>query len=247
MTVREISSNSPYGQDYADIYDQSFDDRDDPGKLVAAISAVSPSGAILEFGIGSGRIALPLARAGRHVTGVDNSKEMLALLEKKPGAEKIANHLGDITTLKVAGEFSLVLVCFSTIYLLGSQSAQLLCFQNASNHLRAGGRFLVEAFLHDRSQWLTNEQFSTTGVERDVVTARAAVHDPVLQTITLQHLTIRAGGISFRPNLLRYIWPSELDLMGKLSGMRLVERWGDWNRTSFSAASSNMISVYEKI
>jgi SAM-dependent methyltransferase len=247
MTAREVSSNSAYGQDYADIYDQSFDHRDDLAKVVAAISSVAPGGSILEFGIGSGRIALPLSRAGRQVVGIDNSTEMLALLAKKPGAEKIVTLVGDCTTARAAGEYSLVIICFSTLYLLGSQSAQLQCFRNAASHLPVGGRFLVEAFLHDRSQWPTNEQFSTTGVERDVVTARAAVHDPVAQTIALQHLTIRPGGISFRPNLLRYVWPSELDLMAQLAGMRFVERWGDWNKTPFGSASSNMISVYEKI
>lgn len=240
-----IGDNS-YGDDYVDVYDQLFESRDNDAEVASLLSALAAGKRALEFGVGTGRLAIPLAAAGVEVHGIDNSRAMLDVMQAKPGAAGIHCYLGDATTLRVPGEFQLVFIGFSTIYLLGSQQMQLQCFRNAAEHLPSGGKFLVEAFLHDRLQWSTGEQFSTTGVERDHVKVRAAIHDPVDQVIKLQHITIGADGISFRPNRLRYIWPSELDLMGQLAGMRLIERWGDWKKTPFSAQSTSMVSVYEK-
>jgi SAM-dependent methyltransferase len=240
-----IGDNS-YGDDYVDVYDQYFDSRDNASEVAALLSSLAAGKRALEFGIGTGRLAIPLAAAGIEVHGIDNSQAMLDAMKAKAGAAAIRSYLGDATTLRVPGEFQLVFIGFSTIYLLGSQEMQVRCFRNAADHLPQGGKFLVEAFLHDRLQWSTVEQFSTTGVERDRVTVRAAIHDPVEQVIKLQHMTIGTGGVSFRPNRLRYIWPSELDLMGQLAGMRLLARWGDWKKTPFSAHSASMVSVYEK-
>jgi SAM-dependent methyltransferase len=241
-----IGDNS-YGDDYVDVYDQYFDTRDSEHDVGAMLAGLAAGGRALEFGIGTGRLAIPLSAAGIEVHGIDNSAGMLDVLKTKPRAAGIRSYLGDATTLRIPGEFQLVFIGFSTIYLLGSQQVQLQCFRNAAAHLPVGGKFLVEAFLHDRSHWATGEQFSTTGVERETVTVRAAIHDPVEQVIRLNHMTIKPDGVSFRPNRLRYIWPSELDLMGQLAGMRLVGRWADWKKSPFNAQSTNMVSVYEKL
>lgn len=240
-----IGDNS-YGDDYVDVYDKMFDSRDNDADVASFLSSLAAGGRALELGIGTGRLAIPLADAGIEVHGIDNSQAMLDVMKTKPRAAKIRAYLGDATSMRIPGEFQLVFIGFSTIYLLGSQEVQVQCFRNAALHLPKGGKFLVEAFLHDRLQWPTGEQFSTTSVERDHVSVRAAVHDPVTQTIKLNHMTIRPEGVSFRPNRLRYIWPSELDLMSQLAGMRLVGRWGDWKKTPFSAQSTGMVSVYEK-
>jgi SAM-dependent methyltransferase len=240
-----IGDNS-YGNDHVNVYDTFYESRDNDAEVAALLSALAAGKRALEFGVGTGRLAIPLAAAGVEVHGIDNSQAMLDVMQAKPGAARIHSYLGDAATLRVPGEFQLVFIGFSTIYLLGSQQMQLQCFRNAAEHLAPGGKFLVEAFLHDRLQWSTGEQFSTTGVERDQVNVRAAIHDPVDQVIKLQHITIGTAGISFRPNRLRYIWPSELDLMGQLAGMRLMARWGDWKKTPFSAQSTSMVSVYEK-
>lgn len=241
-----IGDNS-YGDDYVDVYDKYFDARDNEQDVGATLAGLAAGGRALEFGIGTGRLAIPLAATGVEVHGIDNSEGMLDVMKKKPRAKNIRSYLGDATTMRIPGEFQLVFIGFSTIYLLGSQEVQLQCFRNAAAHLPVGGKFLVEAFLHDRLQWPTGEQFSTTGVEREMVTARAATHDPVEQIIKLTHMTIRPDGVSFRPNRLRYIWPSELDLMGQLAGMRRVARWADWKKSPFNAQSTNIVSVYEKV
>lgn len=239
--------DNTYGDDHFGVYDALFGQRDDVDSVGSLLAEVAGGGRVLEFGVGTGRLAIPLAARGVEVHGVDNSERMLAVLRSKPAAAAIKTYLGDVTTIRIPESFQLVFIAFSTIYLMGSQQAQVECFRNAARHLPAGGRFLLEVFVHDRRQWPTAEQFSTTGIEADQVTARAAIHDPLEQIIRLQHLTIKPDGTSFRPNRLRYIWPSELDLMGQLAGMRRVNRWADWKKTPFSADSSSMVSVYEKL
>jgi SAM-dependent methyltransferase len=204
---------------------------------------------VLEFGVGTGRLALPLAQQGLKVYGMDNSEAMLERLRAKPGADGIVAILGDFASSRVEAEapFSLVFSAFSTLFLLGTQEAQVECFMNAARHLRTGGYFVVEGFIHDRSRWQQLQEVVTTRIAENSVALRVGQLDPVNQIIRTQHLDFSSDGIAFRPNRLRFIYPSEMDLMARLAGLTLRERWGSWSKASFTADSGTQIGVYEKV
>jgi SAM-dependent methyltransferase len=244
--MARIGDNA-YGEIYAASYDDLFQERDDLALVSSVLATLAGNQSALEFGIGTGRIALPLAARGVRVTGIDNSPDMLSRLQAKPGAEQITAVLGDCTTDHVEGVFDLVFIAFSTIYLFEDQDAQVRCFQNAARHLRPGGVFLVEGFVHDRSRWQNRQEAVTTHVSDHSVSLRFGALDPVRQLIRMQQVEITAGGITMRPNRLRFIYPAEMDLMARLAGMRLRDRWSDWSGAPFGAESGTQIAVYEKV
>jgi SAM-dependent methyltransferase len=243
--MTQIGDNS-YGDIYAAAYDDLFQDRDDLALVSSVLARLADGGAALEFGIGTGRLALPLAEQGVRVAGVDNSPEMLRRLQEKPGAAQINAVLGDCTVDRIDGAFDLVYIAFSTIYLMAEQQGQVRCFQNAARHLRPGGVFLVEGFVHDRSRWLHDQETVTTRVSDQGVSMRFAVLDPVKKLIRMQQVELSPAGVTMRPNRLRFIYPAEMDLMAQLAGMRLRERWSDWSGAPFGAGSGTQIAVYEK-
>ncbi|MFC1466076.1 MAG: class I SAM-dependent methyltransferase [Candidatus Brachytrichaceae bacterium NZ_4S206] len=240
---------SNYGDDWAYIYDELFQDRDDLSVVSETLASLTGDGPVLEFGIGTGRLALPLAERGLKVYGIDNSEEMLKRMWAKPGADKITAIVGDCTkdSIGEAGTFSLVFIAFTTLFLLGPQDVQVECFKNAACHLRKGGVFVVEAFVHDRTRFHQFQEVVTTKIGENVVGFRVGMLDPVNQVLRTQHIELTPDGIRFRPNWLRYVYPSEMDLMARLAGMRLRERWSSWSRAPFTAESSTQIGVYEKI
>jgi SAM-dependent methyltransferase len=213
-------------------------------RTVDFLAKLAGGGRTLEFGIGTGRIALPLAERGVHVHGIELSRAMTARLRTKPGGDEIGVTTGDFSTMTVDGSFSLVYLVYNTIENLTTQAAQLACFRNASAHLEPGGSFVIEVEVPQLRRLPPGESFrvfSASGNyfgidEIDVVTQRAVSH----------HLSIVDGKIERWSMPFRYVWPSELDLMAHLAGMSLRERSGDWNREPFTSESRKHVSVWEK-
>lgn len=208
-------------------------------------SSPAPGGRALELGIGTGRVALPLPAAGVHVEGIEVSPKMVAQLRAKPGGERIPVTMGDFEAVPAAGEFALVYIVFNTFFALLTQEAQLRCFTAVPRHLAPGGAFVLEAFVPDLTRYTRGGHISPVGVETDSVEFDVSLHDAAAQQITTQHVILGAGGVRLYPVRLRYAWPSELDLMARLAGLTLRERWGGWAREPFTAEATRHVSMYE--
>ncbi|HST51065.1 MAG TPA: class I SAM-dependent methyltransferase [Pyrinomonadaceae bacterium] len=232
-----------YGERVAEIYDELYPKA--PTEMIEALKDLAADGPVLELGIGTGRIALPLAAQGVEVHGVEASEAMAARLRSKPGGDGITVTVGNFAGGGAGGGYSLVFVAFNTFFLLGSQEEQVLCFANVSKRLRPGGLFLVEAFVPDPTRFTRGQTTQAIQVGVDDVRLEVSRHDPLNQRTHSQFVLITEAGVKLYPIQMRYAWPSELDLMARLAGMRLRERWGDWRRAPFTAASTNHISVYE--
>ena len=202
------------------------------------------SGRALELGIGTGRIALPLAQRGIPVAGIDISRAMVARLAAKPGGENIEVTIGDFAHTRVSGEFSLVYLVFNTIMNLTSQQAQVDCFRNAASHRESGGCFVIEVAIPDLQRIPVGE---TTVVFRSDDTGWGLdEYDIATQSQTSHHLERVDDRIERFSIPFRYVWPSELDLMAELAGMSLRERYGSWDGDPFTSYSRQHISVWEK-
>jgi SAM-dependent methyltransferase len=231
-----------YGERIADVYDQWYQGYDE--LMLATLSDLAQGGPVLELGIGTGRIALPLHQKGIHVQGIDTSEAMLNKLRSKPGADSIPLTAGNFADVGVEGEFSLIYVLFNTFFALLTQEEQLRCFQNVAHHLRPNGMFVIEAFVPDLTRFRNQQVVSAIKVSTDEVRLDVTQIDPVNQQLTSQHVVLSEQGVCLYPVRLRYAWPSELDLMARLAGLRLKERWGSWERASFTAESTKHISLY---
>ena len=230
----------------AEVYDEWFGVPSDTEDTVAFLSDLAGPGRVLELGIGTGRIALPLSQRWYEVHGVDASEAMVEKLRAKSGGESIPVTIGDFAELDVEGDFSLVCVVFNTFFALLSQEDQVRCFSNVSRRLREGGVFVIEAFVPDMTRWDQNQRIETRHLVEDSVVLDAARHEPVEQRVASNHLVVSEAGVKMYPVRLRYAWPSELDLMARLAGLRLRERWGGWLREPFTASSLRHVSAYER-
>jgi SAM-dependent methyltransferase len=231
-----------YGERIADIYDEWYSAFDEAA--VNTLSEMARGGRVLELGIGTGRIALPLRQKGVVVHGIDASTAMVAKLRAKPGGENIPVTIGDFADVAIEGQFSLIYVLFNTFFALLTQEAQLRCFENVARHLGPEGVFVMEAFVPDVARFSGGQTTRTIGLTEAEVRLDATLHDPLTQQITIQHVVLSEQGVRLYPVKLRYVWPSELDLMARLAGLSLRERWGSWTRDSFTADSGQHISVY---
>jgi SAM-dependent methyltransferase len=234
-----------YGDQAADLYDEWY--RDIPGTrdCVERLAELAGEGPVLELGIGTGRLALPLAERGLEVHGLDSSAAMLARLRAKPGGERVHASIGDMAAVGVAGRFSLVFVAVNTIYLLPSQDEQVRCFASVAARLTADGVFVVEAQLPNPALFRQQQSLRVQRITVDSVMLAAVQFDPATQRMESQQVQITEDGVRLVPGVLRWAWPSELDLMARLAGMRLRERWGGWRRQPFTASSDWHVSVYE--
>ncbi len=235
-----------YGDRIAGVYDEWFNASEDTQNTVDFLKELGTSGPVLELGIGTGRIALPLVRKGVEVYGIDASEAMVKKLRSKPGGESIPVTLGDFAEVGVEGRFSLVYVVFNTFFALLKQEEQVRCFANVARHLGAGGAFVVEAFVPELSRFTFGQATQTRHVGTDEIVIEYSRHDPVRQRVDSQNVVMREDGARLYPVSLRYAWPSELDLMARLAGLTLRERYGGWNRQPFIQASETHVSVYEK-
>jgi hypothetical protein len=236
-----------FGERAASGYDDRAADMFEPvvvDPVVQMLAGFAGEGGALEFGIGTGRIALPLAARAVHVAGIDSSEAMVARLRAKPGAENIGVTIGDFARTRVDGEFSVVYLVFNTIFNLVTQDAQVACFENAAAHLRSGGCFVIETGVPDLQslplgQTIVPFRADPEGLSFDV-------YDVVTQQFSSQHYYFDADGVRSYPVEFRYAWPAELDLMARIAGLRLRDRWAGWRREPFTRVSRSHVSVYEK-
>jgi SAM-dependent methyltransferase len=232
-----------FGEDAAATYDLTL--RGDEADTVAFLGALADGGPALELAIGTGRIALPLAAGGIAVEGIDISPAMVAKLRTKPGGDQISVTIGDFADVPVAGTYGLIFVVFNTLFNLLTQDDQVRCFENVAAHLTDDGRFVVEAFVPSYLHRLRDDQYvDAEAIGVGQVRLDVGRHDPVTQILDETHVTLSPNGVRLGPIVTRYAWPSELDLMARIAGLRLHERWGGWNREPFTATSRNCISVY---
>lgn len=241
--MNEHYHESTYGDRVAEIYDEWHPAA--PAEMVAALKDLTGAGPALELGIGTGRTALPLAAQGLEIHGVDASEAMVAKLRAKPGGDRIPVRVGNFVEVGANGNYSLIFVVFNTFFALRSQEEQVQCFANVARRLRPGGLFLIEAFVPDPTRFTRGQIIQAMQVGVDEVKLEASRHDPLTQRTFSQHVLITEKGVKLYPVQVRYAWPAELDLMARLAGMRLRERWGNWQRDPFTAASTDHISIYE--
>jgi len=233
-----------FGDEAAETYDR-VSQRGDEADTVAFLAQLARGGPALELAIGTGRIALPLAARGVSVEGVDISAAMVAKLRAKPGGDRIPVTIGDFADVPVSGTYRLVFVVFNTLFNLLTQEDQVRCFQNVAARLTSDGCFLVEAFVPSFLYRLRNDQYvDAEAIAVDEVRLDVARHDPVKQRLAESHVSLSREGVRLNPIVTRYAWPSELDLMARIAGLRLKERWGGWKREPFTGSSERHVSVF---
>lgn len=234
-----------FGEETAEIYDD--EPRGDEDATVAFLAELADAGPALELAIGTGRIALPLAARGIRVDGIDISAPMVERLRAKPGGEAISVTMGDFADVPVSGTYRLIYIVFNTLFNLLTQDDQVRCVENVAAHLADGGAFVVEAGVPTPFTRLRDNQYvDAEAVGVDEVRLDVGRYDPVTQRLEENHVHFTHAGVRLFPIVTRYIWPSELDLMARIAGLRLRERWGGWNREPFTADSRLHVSVYER-
>lgn len=235
-----------FGELYAEGYDGTYEDAmaAETRDSVAALADLAGGGRVLELAIGTGRVALPLAARGLAVHGIEASEGMVAQLRAKPGGDAIPVVIGDMTDAEAEGRFDLIYLVFNTIFNLTTQDAQVRCFRNAARHLGPDGVFVVEAVVPDLDGYVDDQRVKGSWVTMDAARFEVAIHDAVAQTVDFQRVVISEDGTSMRPFSMRYVWPSELDLMARLAGLERRERWAWWDRSPFTADSRSHVSVY---
>ena len=236
-----------FGERIAQNYDESAADMFEPAKVdpvVDFIAELAFDRTALEFGIGTGRIAVPLAERGIRVHGIDLSEAMVARLQAKPGTEQIGVTIGDFATTTVDELFSVAYLVFNTIMNLTTQKEQVACFQNAAAHLKPGGCFVIEVGVPDLQRLPPGETIRAFTVSDSRLGFDE--YDIAAQGLISHHYWITDGKVEVFAPPFRYVWPAELDLMARLAGMSLRERWGGWRREPFTSESTSHASVWQK-
>jgi SAM-dependent methyltransferase len=234
---------------FGELNAEDYDLLHNPGTTEAAVDLLAEfalPGRTLELAIGTGRVALPLAKRGCRIEGIEASPDMVAKLREKPGGADIPVTLGDMAVVKAEGEFDFIFLIFNTLFNLTSQAAQVACFRNAASMLAPGGAFLIEAFVPDLTQFHDHRGMKPRHVGFSSMALEASIHDPTTQRIDYQVLRITKNGFQLTPLPMRYAWPQETDLMAELAGLSLENRWGGWDKNAFTADSRMHISVYRK-
>jgi hypothetical protein len=243
--MRDFDPFKAFGAEVAKSYDDA--PRGDEAVAVAFLEHLAQGGPALELAIGTGRIALPLAAGGIRVDGVEISRDMVARLRAKPGGDRIAVTIGDFADVPVQGDYRLIFVVFNTLFNLLTQDDQVRCFENVVAHLTDDGVFVVETLVPTFLARLRDDQYvDAEAIGVDEVRLDVGRHDPVTQTLDESHVVLTRAGVRLYPIVARYAWPSELDLMARIAGLRLRERWGGWQGEPFTAASRLHVSVYAR-
>ncbi len=241
--MKDFDPATSFGEHVAATYDDV--PRGDEDEAVNFLERVAATGPVLELAIGTGRIALPLAARGIHVEGIDISPHMVARLRAKPGGDRIPVTMGDFAEVPVQGTYRLIYVVFNTIFNLLTQDDQVRCFENVATHLTDDGSFVVEAMVPGHLYRLQNDQYvDAETIDVDTVRLDVGRHDPVRQLLNESHVSLSRTGVQLNPIVTRYAWPSELDLMARIAGLRLKQRWGGWSGEAFTASSKLHVSVY---
>jgi SAM-dependent methyltransferase len=239
---------SAAGDAVADVYDEFFSGMlGDPAPAATFLAGVACGGRALELGIGTGRLALPLAELGVEVWGIDASTKMVERLRAKPGGTDLPVEIGDFAEVDVPGNFRLIFVAFNTFYALRTQEDQLRCFLNVARHLEPGGAFVIEAMVIDVSLYDLGQRVHVYDVEPARVWLEASRYNPRTQQIRSQEIVLTEKGARFYPTEMRIAPFAELDLMSRLAGLQLEQRHGGWGAEPFTAhPGSNHVSVYRK-
>jgi len=229
-------------------YDASVAERFEPALIEAAVGVLSDladGGSVVEFAVGTGRLALPLAATGVAVSGLDASQSMLDQLAKKPGADRVPVTIGDMTATQISDDAALVYLVFNTIGNLRTQALQVECFRNAAAHLAPGGRFLIQNNVPKLASLPPGETIRTNEITPHHLGFDEFI-DPVGQILVSHHYYLDGDDVRTLSGAFRYVWPSELDLMAQLAGMTLEHRWADWSRSPFTGESPAHVSVWRK-
>lgn len=211
---------------------------------VAALARMAEGGVVFELGVGTGRVAIPLAQEGCQVHGIESDPAMIEKLKSKPGGELVTCHRGDMSQMEVDIAPDIIVAMFGTFFSLLTQAEQVRCFANAARLLRPSGRFIIEALVPRTSAIEVERSVTPAGMDDDRVVLNVVEKDPVQQTIRNRQVVLSSDGIAFNPIAVRYCWPSELDLMAQMAGMKLRERWSDWGGTPFQTGAPRHISIY---
>ena len=242
-------SSASYGDAFADVYDEWYADITDPEASASLLADLAGTGPVLELGIGTGRLALPLAARGVAVSGIDASAAMVERLRAKPGGADLPVAVGDMADVEppVPGPFTLVFVAYNTLFNLPTADAQRRCFRGVAERLDPGGRFVIEAFVPTEpgeDEW--RGPVDVRSIEADRVVVSFSQRDAEAQTISGQHVEIRASGLRLRPWFLRYATLAELDEMAEAAGLEREDRWSGWDRAPFDDDSPTHVSVYRR-
>jgi SAM-dependent methyltransferase len=232
-----------FGFEASKRYD-TFDARGDEEQTVAFLSGLAKGRRALELAVGTGRIALPLARTGVPVDGIELSPDMVDRMREKPGGDEIAVTMGDMSRVGTGRAYGLIYLVFNTIGNLLTQDDQVRCFENAARHLADDGVFVLECRIPTAPSWPDRQYLDAEKIGLDNVTLNVCQYDPVTQILDSNHVTIGAEGVIFSPIRLRLARPAEFDLMARIAGLRLCDRWGGWEGEAFTASSWRHISVY---
>ena len=244
--VKDFDPAGSFGDAVATTYDVD-QVRGDEAVAADFLAAIAGEGRALEFAIGTGRIALPLAERGVAVDGIELSEDMVARLCDKPGGADLAVTVGDMSSARMPGTYRLVYLVYNTIFNLLTEDDQIRCFENAARHLDDDGVFVVETALPHA--WIRPDQpdyVHLDRVEKNEVGFDVARYDPVTQHLTENHVRLTEDGVRFAPIVCRLITPGEMDLMARIAGLRLVERFGSWRRDPFGHASQAHVSIYAR-
>jgi SAM-dependent methyltransferase len=241
--MRNFDPAASFGKRTAATYDEHL--RGDEAETIEFLYQQARGGPVLELAIGTGRIGLPLAQRGLEVHGIELSDAMVEQLRTKPGGDQIPVTMGDYSLVGVEGTFRLIFVVFNTFYNLLTQEKQIQCFENVAKHLTDDGVFVIEAAMATHLTTLRDMQYvDAEAVELDSVTLDVARFDIVEQTLDENHVTISESGIRLGPIVTRYVWPSEMDLMARIAGLRLHQRYGGWLGEQFDKQSWRYVAVY---
>lgn len=236
-------SHETYGERVAGVYDDWFSDYDP--HAIDLLAELAHGDRALELGIGTGRFALPLSAKGVEVHGIDAAPSMVSQLQAKTGGDRIPVTFGNFADVPAEGKFALIYVVFNTFFALSSQEEQVRCFRNVAEHLAPGGCFVMEAFVPDLTRFTAGQVNWATKVTVDEVQLDVGQHNAATQQVMSQRIVITDGSVKLYPVQIRYCYPSELDLMARLAGLRLRERWSNWKREPFTSESRHHISIYE--
>ncbi|MEJ2330750.1 MAG: class I SAM-dependent methyltransferase [Gammaproteobacteria bacterium] len=232
-----------FGDDASELYRDL--QRGDEVAAVEFLARLAGNGPALELAIGTGRVALPLAARGIRVEGIDISPAMVDQLRAKPGGDKIPVVIGDFADVPASGTYRLIYVVWNTLFNLLTQEDQVKCFMNVAQHLTEDGSFVIEALVPAFLYRLQNDQYvEAEAIEVNEVRLDVLRHDAGRQMIEESHVSLSPAGIHLNPVVQRYAWPSELDLMARIAGLRLKNRWGGWSQEPFGSSSSMHVSVY---
>lgn len=236
-----------YGDRIADLYEDLYRWKLDTESAVEGLAVLAGPGPVLELGVGTGRLAAPLAERGLEVHGIEASEYMVELLRGKPGGDRVRVAVGDFAEVEApGGPYSMVFVVFNTLFALPDQETQISCLRRSAERLTGDGVVVVEVFVPDPCRFDRGQRVDASHVGTERVVLDVSNHDPVAQRVVSQHLVLEGGKVRQVPVHVRYAWPAELDPMARLAGLRLRARHGGWREEPFTAESPRHISVYER-